>query len=311
MIEHWPPLPLAEWQGTYETLHRWTQIVGKVKLELSPFLNELWEVALQLNPRGLTTGIVPSATGVFEASFDFLDHKVRIRTSEGGVKTLQLRPRSVADFYAEFMAALQALGITVSITPVPDEVPYRTPFDKDILHASYDADQVQRWWRIMVQVSKAFERHRSPFVGKSSPVQFFWGSFDLNLTRFSGKPAVPPRGVPLFMRLAEDQEQVAAGFWPGDERLGGPALYSYTYPEPPGLKTASVRPSPAYYNTDLGEFLLPYEDVRLAEAPEAMMLEFLESTYEAGTSLGHWDRQALERQVPKVSKRARQAERTP
>ncbi|MBV8399418.1 MAG: hypothetical protein JOZ17_11870 [Acetobacteraceae bacterium] len=304
--DRWPALPFADWQATYETLHRWTQIVGKVKLELAPFLNELWHVALQLTARGLTTGPLPMARGVFEVRFDFLDHNLSIETSERGRKLLPLMPRSVADFYAEFMAALRSLGLAVRITPVPDEVPDQTAFPDDHLHATYDADQVERWWQAMLLVSKALEAHRSAFVGKSSPVQFFWGSFDLSLTRHSGRPATPPKGAPLFMRLAEDQEIIAAGFWPGNERLGGAALYSYTYPEPMGLKAVSLGPGRGYYDADLGEFVLRYEDIRQAEAPNAVMRDFLQQTYEAGATLGKWDRKALERSVPKVSKLARE-----
>ena len=302
----WPELPFADWQATYETLHRWLQIVGKVKLELAPFLNQLWHVALQLTARGLTTGPLPMGRGVFEVRFDFLDHNLSIETSERGRKMLPLMPRSVADFYVEFMDALRSLGLAVRITPVPDEVPDRTPFPDDRLHATYDAGQVERWWRAMLLVSKALEAHRSAFVGKSSPVQFFWGSFDLSLTRYSGRPATPPKGVPLFMRLAEDQESIAAGFWPGNERLRGAALYSYTYPEPAGLKATGIGPGPGYYDADLGEFILRYEDVGQAEGPTAVIRDFLQQTYAAGAMLGTWDREALDRPVPKVSKLARE-----
>jgi hypothetical protein len=308
--QSWPALPFADWQATYETLHRWTQIVGKVKLELAPFLNELWHVALQLTARGLTTGPMPVARGVVEVRFDFLDHNLAIETSTGERKMLPLMPRSVADFYGEFMDTLRSVGLAVHITPIPDEVPDRTAFPDDRLHANYDADQVERWWQVMLQVSKAFEVYRSLFVGKSSPVQFYWGSFDLNQARYSGRPTIPPKGVPLFMRLAEDQEHIAVGFWPGSEKLGGAALYSYTYPAPAGLQNASIGPEPAYYDADLGEFVLRYEDVRQAETPEALILEFLQRTYEAGATQGNWDRQALERPIPKVSKLARQGEPT-
>jgi hypothetical protein len=292
--ERWPALPLDAWQATYDTLHMWTQIAGKVKLELCPFLNEWWEVALHLAARGLTTGPVPSTAGVFAVDFDFLDHNLYIRTSDGGVKALPLLPRAVADFYAEFMAALGTLGIDVTINTMPQEVEHPIPFEQDRQHAAYDAAYVTRWWRILTQIGTVIERYRSGFVGKSSPVQFFWGGFDLNATRFSGKPTQPPTQGGRIMRYAEDQENVAVGFWPGGDKLKEAALYSYTYPEPAGFKSASIRPSAAYYDTGLGEFVLNYEDVRRGADPEGMIMEFLQSTYEVGATLAGWDRAALE-----------------
>jgi hypothetical protein len=294
----WPPLPLSAWQDTCDTLHMWTQIVGKVKLELSPFVSQWWEVALHPSARGLTTQTIPWQSGVFAVDFDFIEHNLHIRTSSGAVKSLPLLPRTVADFYGEFMAALGALGIQVAINTMPQEVEQPIPFEQDTQHHSYDPMYANRWWRILTRCATVFERHRATFSGKNSPVQFFWGSFDLSQTRFSGKPAHPPGSGGRIMRFAEDQQNVAVGFWPGGKKLTSPAFYSYTYPEPPGFKTASVRPGPAHYDTDLGEFILLYDDIRTADAPEELLLEFLRSTYEVGASLAGWDRAALAQQIP-------------
>lgn len=279
----------------------WAQIAGKVKLALCPWLNEWWQVALFLTARGITTGTIPLPAGAFQIDFDFIDHAVHIRTSQGDERTTGLRPRSVADFFEEFMAALGSLGIELPhFRPVPDELENPIPFAEDTVHDSYDASLVQRWWRLLLQVSNVFEVHRSAFRGKSSPVQFWWGGFDLSETRFSGRLADPPPGANRLMRLAEDRESVAAGFWPGNEKLGGFVFYSYAYPEPPGFKTAAVRPPQAYYDTDLREFILPYEDVRRAPDPAAAIRDFLQSVYEAGATLGNWDRERLEGRVPKL-----------
>ena len=301
--ETWPALPLEEWRETQATLHLWTQVVGKVKLELTPFLNEWWNVAFGVTPRGLTTGPIPAGGGAFAVDFDFVDHALLVRVSDGSSAVLALIPRSVADFYAEFLAALRALGIEVAIDPRPVELPDPIPFDVDHEHASYDPEPVQRWWRIVVQTEQALQRFRSPFVGKSSPVHFFWGSFDLAATRFSGRPAVPPAGTPRFLRLAETQENFSCGFWPGNATmtglaLGEPAFYAYAYPAPPGFETASVRPAAAAYDPSFGEFLLRYEDARRAAAPEQAILGFFRSVYEAAATLGEWDRLALEHTPP-------------
>ncbi len=296
----WPPLPLEEWKATRDTLHMWTQIVGKVKLELSPFLNEWWQVAFAVTTRGLTTSTIPWGNGVFEVNFDFIDHNLCVVTSGGAVKVMPLTPRSVADFYHEFMATLRALGIGVSINSLPVEVENGIPFDQDQVHASYDADPVHRWWRILVQVERVLEKYRSSFVGKSSPIQFWWGSFDLCETRFSGRLA-PEREWPKgsrWMRFAQDQEHATSGFWPGSGTIHEPAFYAYTYPETPGFRSMVVRPDPAFWDPALGVFILRYEDVRRAAAPEQMILEFFESTYEAGATLAQWDRAALERRAP-------------
>lgn len=296
--EAWPSLPWGEWKETCTTLHMWTQIVGKVKLELHPFLNQLWQVAFHVTARGLSTGTVPYGNGVFEVEFDFIDHNLYIRTSEGGLKALPLVPRTVADFYEEFMGSLNALGIEVTINPLPCEIPDPIPCDQNRVHSSYDSEYACRWWRTLVQTDKVLQRYRSDFVGKSSPVLFFWGSFDLSETRFSGKPATPPNGAPRFFQLAENQENVACGFWPGNTSaagvtLGEPAFYAYIYPEPPQFKEASVRPSSAYYHAELGEFILPYGEVRNSTSPEEAILDFFRSTYEAAANLAHWDRDAL------------------
>jgi hypothetical protein len=296
----WPALPYAAWKETCTTLQLWTQIVGKVQLALTPFLNEWWNVALHLTARGMTTGLIPYEDRAFEVRFDFIDHNLCIEMDEGAIKALSLLPRSVAAFYGDIMAMLEALGITVDINPMPCEVPNPISCDVDGTHASYDAADVTRWWRIQLQIAKVLQVHRSSFAGKSSPIQFFWGSFDLNHTRFSGRPAPLPQGMPRFFQLAEDQENVACGFWPGNPNYGGlelgePAFYAYIYPEPDGFKEAAVRPVAARYDTRLGEFILPYEEVRRAAEPERTLLEFFRSTYEAAADLAGWDRAALER----------------
>jgi hypothetical protein len=298
--EAWPALALDAWHDTYDTLHMWLQVVGKVKLELCPFLNEWWEVALQLTARGLTTSTIPYARGAFEIAFDFLDHNLYVRTSDGALKALPLMPRSVADFYSEFLAALRAVGIDVNLNTKPQQFQNAIPFEEDQRHAAYDPDYVNRWWRILTKVGVVMEQYRAGFVGKSSPVQFYWGDFDLCVARFSGKPSKPPNGANRRGRFTEDQENITSGFWPGGVKLPKPAFYSYTYPAPLGFKTAAVRPTAARFDAKLGEFALDYDDVRRSAAPEKMILEFLESTYEAGATLANWDRAALEKSGPEV-----------
>ena len=303
---HWPALPWDEWQDTCATLHMWLQIVGKVKLALSAFLNEWWQVTFFVSARGLTSGPIPYERGVLDAEFDFLEHNLHLRTSDGGHKALPLMPRSVAGFYTEVMAALGALGVRVTINPVPCEVPNPIRCDENEVNASYDAEYVQRWWRILVGVDRILRRFRSPFVGKSSPVQFFWGSFDLSHSRFSGRPATPPAGGPRFMQLAEDQENFSCGFWPGNfnmagRTLGQPAFFAYSYPEPAGLKDAAVRPNGASYDAGFGEFLLPYEEVRRADLPDDAIFDFFQSTYEAAATLAGWDRASLEHDYSDVT----------
>lgn len=300
--DRWPPLPWAEWGATCDTLHMWMQIVGKVKLELAPFLNEWWEVAFELTARGMTTGLIPFAGGVFDVGFDFIDHTLSIRTDLGITKSLALVPRTVADFYGDFMDALDAVGVDVSIDPTPTEVPNPIPCDVNRVHSSYDPDSVNRWWRIQLQTEKVLQRYRSTFVGKSSPIQFFWGSFDLSHTRFSGRPAPPPQSARRFLRIAEDQENIACGFWPGNAnaagvQLGEPAFYSYIYPAPEGYGDAPVKPPAAGFDQMFGEFVLHYEDIRHRPSPEQDLLEFFQTAYEAAANLAHWNRAALEKPV--------------
>jgi hypothetical protein len=296
--EIWPALPYEEWQGTLDTLHMWTQIVGKVKLELVPFLNEWWQVAFTVTARGLTTSTIPFGCRVFQVDFDFLDHRLDIHVGDGTSRSIPLLPRSVADFYQEFMAALDSLGLGVTITTNPVEVENTIPFDQDHVHASYDPDYVTRWWRILLQVDRLLQAYRTPFVGKSSPVLFWWGSFDLSETRFSGRPA-PKREWPArWMALGADQEQASAGFWPGSGKLQAPAFFAYTYPEPPGCPDATIRPDAGFYHPDLSEFILPYDEVRLSPSADQLILDFFQSTYEVGATLAGWDRATLERPDP-------------
>jgi hypothetical protein len=276
----------------------WAQIVGKTKLQLSPFLNEWWHVAYHLTARGLTTGTIPAPDGVFQVDFDFVDHNLKIYASNGDMKLLPLFPRSVAEFYGEYMSALRSLGIDVELNTIPDEVDERIPFDQDDLHASYDRRYVERWWRTIVQTSTVLDQFRSTFVGKNSPIHFWWGSFDLNQTRFSGRLAPLPPTASRMMRIAEDQENFAAGFWAGSSRLGGPAFYTYMYPPPEGIETAEVLPAAARFDNGFGEFILPYGEVRAADDPEATILQFLESTYNACAEMAQWPRDQLEQPVP-------------
>lgn len=295
----WPALPFEAWKDTFETLHMEMQIVGKVALESCPFLNQWWEVAFAVTARGLETPLIPSpAGGAFQVNFDFIDHNLAIVSSDGKKKALALMPRTVANFYQDFMTALQALGIQVKINTKPSEVENGIPFEQDTTHHSYDPAYVNRCWRILVQVTKVFQQYRSHFRGKSSPINFFWGSFDLAETRFSGKPVAPPQGAGRIMRFSEDAEQISCGFWPGGPRLQAPAFYSYTYPEPQGLKNASLRPAQAHYDTNLGEYILLYDDVRKSASPEQTLLEFFQSAYDAGAKLAHWNIQELEQQMP-------------
>ncbi|MDQ6673673.1 MAG: DUF5996 family protein [Chloroflexota bacterium] len=291
----WPALPYAGWQPTLTTVHMWTQIVGKVKLELSPFLNGWWNVAFAVTSRGLTTSPIPFGQRMFQVDFDFIDHRLAIHVSDGRSSSAPLVARSVADFYLEFMSILESLGIQVKINARPAEVDNGIPFAEDRVHADYDPRYVSRWWRILLGVSRLLERYRTPFVGKSSPVQFWWGSFDLATTRFSGRPA-PPRPWPArWMARGADQEQALAGFWPGNDKLPEPAFVAYTYPEPPGCRTAAVYPDAAFFHPELAEFILPYQRVRLARNPDELILDFYRSTYETGATLAGWDRAALER----------------
>lgn len=295
----WPALPLAGWQDTYATLHMWTQVVGKVRLALAPPINHWWQVTLYVTPRGLTTSAMPHGTRTFAIDFDFLDHALRIVTSDGGVRAFPLRPEPVADFYAATFAALRELGLDVRIWGTPVEVEAPVPFERDHQHASYDPDAAQRFWRILVQADRVFTEFRSRFLGKVSPVHFFWGGFDLAVTRFSGRGAPKHGPVPnvadFVVQEAYSHEVSSLGFWPGGGPLPEPVFYAYASPEPPGFKEAWVEPEGAYYSQDLGEFLLPYEAVRTAASPGDALLRFAESTYAAAADLARWDRAALER----------------
>jgi hypothetical protein len=293
--ECWPTLPLESWKDTHATLHMWTQIVGKVRLGLTPVINHWWNVPLYVTARGLSTSRIPYRERSFEILFDFLRHVLVLETSDGVVKTLPLVPRSVADFYQEFMKTLRSAGIDVKIWRVPVETPNPIAFDQDRVHASYDRTSVEKFWRILMSVDAVFNQFRSGFVGKCSPVHFFWGSFDLAVSRFSGRRAPERAGADAVTREAYSHEVSSVGFWPGGGDIKGAAFYSYTVPEPQGFKEARVRPHAAFYQKQLGEFVLMYHDVRKAKSPSTSLLDFCQSTYEAGASLGNWDRQGLER----------------
>ncbi len=293
--DRWPELPLSAWQPTYRTLHMWTQIVGKVRLALSPKINHWWEVPLYVNAVGLTTSPIPYAGGIFEVQFDFIHHKLLIETSHATTKIIDLAPRSVADFYREFMAALASLGIDVKIWKMPVEIPNPIPFDQDTEHASYDAEYANRFWRVLVNCDAAFKEFRAGFIGKASPSHFFWGSFDLAITRFSGRRAPAREGADPVTREAYSHEVISSGWWPGGGDIQGAAFYTYAAPEPPGFAQHPVSPTQAQYHPQLKEFLLMYDDVRQSPLPAAMLLQFLQSTYDAGANLGKWDRKELEK----------------
>jgi len=291
----WPELPLEAWQDTYATLHMWTQIVGKVRLALSPRVNQWWEVALYVNARGLTTSPIPYNGRNFDVQFDFIDHKLIIQTSWGTSKTLALKARSVADFYAEFMAALRSVGIEVKIWTMPVEVPNPVRFTSDTQHASYDPEYAHRFWEILVLCDDIFKEFRVGFIGKNSPVHFFWGSFDFCVTRFSGRRAPERVGADAVTREAYSHEVISAGFWPGGGDVNGAAFYAYAAPEPSGFAEERVQPAAAFYHPQMKEFLLMYDDVRRAASPREALLSFLQSTYDAGANLAHWNRKELER----------------
>jgi hypothetical protein len=296
----WPALPLADWSDTLATLHLWTQIVGKIRLMRSPLWNHWWQVTLYLTPRGLTTSPIPYDRGVFSIDFDFIDHRLIIETSRDEVRTTPLEPRSVADFYGDLMALLRALGAETRIDTLPVEIPDPIPFEEDHEHAAYDPRAVQRCHILFLQADRLLKEFRAYFLGKCSPVHFFWGSFDLAMTRFSGRRAPEhPGGIPhtpdFVTREAYSHEVASWGFWPGSGPVPGPAFYAYAYPEPPGFQTATARPPSAYYHPDLSEFLLTLDDVRRLDDPERAILDFFQSTYDAAADLGKWDRAALDR----------------
>lgn len=291
----WPDLPLDAWQETYSTLHMWTQVVGKVRLALSPLINHWWQVALYVTARGLTTSPIPYGDGNFEVQFDFIDHKLDIQTSWGAGKTLALKPQSVADFYKSFMGALASLGISVKIWTMPQEVPNPIRFELDTQHASYDPEYAHRFWQILVSCENVFREFRARFIGKCSPIHFFWGSFDLCVTRFNGKRAPERPGADPVTREAYSHEVISAGFWPGGGEIKGPAFYAYAAPEPEKLSEQKVKPAAAFYHPQLKEFLLMYDDVRNANSPRSELIAFLQSTYEAGANSARWNRKELER----------------
>ncbi|HJQ70886.1 MAG TPA: DUF5996 family protein [Blastocatellia bacterium] len=303
----WPALPLEEWQDTYATLHMWTQVVGKIRLAQTPLVNHWWNVPLYVTARGLTTSPMPYKGSAFEIDFDFIDHLLLIKRDDGATETLTLAPRSVADFHQEVIDRLRALAIEVKIWPVPVEVEDPVPFEQDHKNASYDPEYANRLWRILVQTERVFTEFRSRFIGKCSPVHFFWGSFDMAVTRFSGRRAPEREGADRITREAYSHEVISHGFWPGirasgpverdraDGTVNAPAFYSYTAPEPAGLGEEPVRPGRAFYSTAMKEFILLYDDVRNSNSPDDALMEFLESTYEAGANLAQWDRRELER----------------
>jgi hypothetical protein len=295
----WPELPISGWRETYDTLHLWTQIVGKIRFARSPWLNHSWHVALYVTARGLTTSPIPDGTRTFQIDFDFIDHVLRISDSDGAQRQFALAGKSVASFYAAVMAALTELGIQIAIDEMPNELPEPIRFPLDRKHASYDPDAVRRFFQILVNADRVFKQFRTGFLGKASPVHFFWGSFDLAVTRFSGRRAPRhPGGVPNLPDAvaceAYSHEECSAGFWPGSGAIDYPAFYSYTYPEPAGYRAIKARPGAAFFSEALGEFILPYDAVRTAADPDSALLDFLQSTYEAAANTAGWDRDALE-----------------
>jgi len=293
--ECWPSLPLESWEDTRATLHLWTQIVGKIRLALTPLVNHWWNVPLYVSARGLTTSSMSYERMVIELEFDFVDHQLVLKKDDGLVKKLSLAPRSVADFYEEFMSMLQAEGIRVRIWKMPVEIPNPIPFDQDQIHKSYDPEAVRKFWRILASTDRVLQDFRSRFIGKSSPVHFFWGSFDLAVTRFSGRRAPERPGADRITKEAYSHEVSSVGFWPGSGDVKEPAFYSYASPVPNGFKEYRVRPDAASYRKDLGEFLLSYEAVRHAASSTHALLDFCQSTYEAAAILANWDRAALEK----------------
>jgi hypothetical protein len=294
----WPALDYDAWQDSCATLHLWTQIVGKIRLAHAPLVNHWWQVPLYVTSRGLTTSAMPRGARDFQIDFDFIDHRLCIDVSDGSRDSIPLIPRPVADFYAELMGRLRALDLETHLWTMPVEIADPIAFEEDRVHAAYDPEQVTRFWRALVQIDQVFTVFRSRFLGKASPVHFFWGSFDLAVTRFSGRAAPPPPSNPnipdVINREAYSHEVSSCGFWPGNGGFGRPAFYSYAYPQPAGFPDAAMPPG-AFYSTDVGEFILPYDEVRLAKAPRELLLAFLESTYAAAANLGNWDRAALER----------------
>src|SRR5579862_3561005 len=293
--ECWPELPLSSWEATRATLHMWTQIVGKIRLGLTPLVNQWWNVPLYVTARGLTTSRIPYRERAFEMWFDFISHELVIETSDGQVKKITLSARSVADFYAEVMSTLRSLGIDVKIWPMPVEIANPIRFTEDHTHASYDRNAVEKFWRILLTADAVFTEFRSRFIGKNSPVHFFWGSFDLAVTRFSGRRAPEKPGADRITQEAYSHEVSSVGFWPGNSGVIDAAFYCYASPEPQGFKDAPAKPPEAYYGKEMGEFLLTYDAARKAQSPTEALMDFCQSTYEAAANLAKWDRKSLER----------------
>jgi hypothetical protein len=303
--EAWPPLPLEEWADTYATLHRWLQMVGKVRLVQTPWINHSWHATLYVGARGLTTSAMPHGGRSFQIDVDFVAHRLVIATSDGGEGGFALEPRSVAAFYGLLMDELRRLDVPVAIRRMPNEIADAVPFDRDETNRAYDRECASRFWRILAQAHRVLTQFRARFVGKCSPVHFFWGAPDLAVTRFSGRPAPPhPGGVPglpdWVAREAYSHEVSSCGFWPGGGPVPHAAFYAYAYPEPPGFAEARVQPAGAFYSRDLREFVLPYDEVRASASPDETLLAFLESTYEAAANAAQWDRAALEWTPPGV-----------
>jgi len=292
----WPSLVWDEWAATADTLHMWTQIVGKTRLALTPLLNHWWNVPLYVTARGLGTSAIPYGDDVLDIEFDFVAHELHLRLGSGQAAVMKLEPRTVADFYKEYLDHLTSLGVIVKIDPMPCELAHPIRFDLDTEHKAYDADYVHRFWQVLVEAEKVFRKFGTGFLGKVSPIHFFWGSFDLAVTRFSGRPAPPRPGADAIQREAYSHEVISAGFWPGNGGYGEAAFYCYAAPVPEGLAEAKIRPAAAGWDKTLGEFIFRYEDVRAEASPEASLLEFLGSAYEAGANAAKWDRQSLERQ---------------
>ncbi len=295
MKPEWPSLPFSEWENTCDTVHMWTQIVGKTRMVLTPPVNHWWHATLYVTPRGLMTSSIPYQGKTFEIEFDFIFHRLTLRTSDGRERVIPLYARSVADFYAEYMAALRSLGIEVKINRIPSEFDDPTPFDADQHHASYNKEYVERFHRILIHSDRLLKQFRGAFQGKCSPVHFFWGSFDLAVTRFCGRSAPQQPAVDSMTREAYSHEVISCGFWPGDRRFKHPAFYAYTAPKPDGMDKEPIRPQAAYWDNQLGLFILKYEDVRAADSPENAVLDFCQSTYEAGANVAKWERDVLER----------------
>jgi hypothetical protein len=301
---YWPELDYSAWKDTCATVHRWTQCVGKVRLVQTPWINHSWHVTQYVTTRGLTTSPIPYGERLFQIDFDFVDHRVLIATGEGDLRIIELAPRSVANFHTELFSKLTELGIDVEINPIPSEIPDGPRLDRDEQHATYDREYADRFRRVLLSSARVMQKFRSRYIGKVSPVHFFWGSFDLAVTRFSGRTAPPhPGGVPhlplAVAREAYSHEVSSAGFWPGGIGVDFPAYYSYAYPTPEGFSARKIRPAEAYFDKTLGEFLLPYNEVRRTSSPDDMLLDFFQTTYEAAAELADWNRSALEHDFAK------------